>query len=946
MRVDGSKATQGNPRQPNPFLTITQSDTIHHNCQLSGRTEPIPSNSIDPIRIRIRSAVSVSVAVAVAVSHRDPPPPVSSTPMSSSFPGRSARVAFAIVLPPDVASHRSNSESNSESDADSEQELGLDDSDSGSDGDGTYDDMPPSNDGSNNIDSGSNNSSSDGSSSNDEHGVPRRINGPVHAAVVAGQDDDDADADVDTHADTHADSAPVCGPLPVSPVEEDGENPRSPSVVDDGDDDSDEDYVEEDDDDGNSDEIFDEDFFVDYASDVSEEEVIENVMMFHLRRMMEDLPNYDSDSSDDEPRGNANDNEENNNNHNHSFNSNGTSTGTNDNHHDNNYDNNYDDDDASDQSPCNCPRCIVDRIVGRCSRCDGSGFGNGGVCDSDSHGNDESDSDSEAPLDPSASPCAICMEPETASRRFAHLPCCSRGTGTEASSSTSSSTSGAVVTDTSSTRFCQKCLVTYLIKNGCGVPRSPTNADANTNTKSNRGTAEAQLAGECPRCKKILVLEEVDGGHKVDEAGGTTTHRSDTRARTLPYHKRTVAATPSAEAMFWYIARGNPGAGSGTGIVGIRHFRVSLVTLANCPNPSYVPEELLLDNAGSPERIRLLCQWGLISRASAPASASAPARGLVAEARSKLAAVTGQWLWMWKWQWLWKWSASCRAAIIERSRIAWLIDALDKHRESLSNRLGTVYQIDPLLQRNLCVLVAKYLHCKTPDDHRYGYPDIDNDVDNGNGSGSDERSVVCLRSPYDRHSPDDNATDDDEADLPGASRRLTGRSVPAVPRRDPGAVGMLPDPAVGSVAGPSATRFVAFERLLALAFALAMVRRRRTEPAGGGAGGEDRGSDLLDRCVPGVVCRAVPLGGELDRTASIFTSTSGTRCGCSVVERLRARRGNEARDRHRNPRRVCGLEGLFRSRVLVRQVSEEVIERVKETKVPLGRGTRNRVRLL
>lgn len=208
------------------------------------------------------------------------------------------------------------------------------------------------------------------------------------------------------------------------------------------------------------------------------------------------------------------------------------------------------DDDDDNSGPCTCPHCMMER------------FG----CEDEEVS--ESEDDSEPPLDANASPCAICMEPETATRKFLQLPCCD-GVGQAATSS--------------STRFCQKCVARYMAKSGCGVPKTDPRSDV------------GMLAGECPRCKHLLVLEEEDPTSYTD-------HR--------PFYKRTRAVKASAQSLHWYIARKDGG-----------QYRAYLLTLGWC-QPHYIPEELLLNDTGSLNRITHLCQWGLLQKVKGSSTAA------------------------------------------------------------------------------------------------------------------------------------------------------------------------------------------------------------------------------------------------------------------------------------------------------------------------------------
>ena len=203
---------------------------------------------------------------------------------------------------------------------------------------------------------------------------------------------------------------------------------------------------------------------------------------------------------------------------------------------------------------CTCPACLVKRIPGSTDFTD----------------NDETETwGTEVPLHPEASPCAVCMEPETWTRTFVDLPCCGPAKDTKSPY------------DTSSTRFCKKCFSRCIAMHRCAVPCE---------------VSVVQMAGECPRCKKILVLE--------DSKTEAIYERDSLRPR--PLHKRTKAQLPSTEALFWYVAR--------NGNKDNAKYRPYLATLALCSNPSYIPEELLFEHSQTPEELRQLCQWGLLRK--------------------------------------------------------------------------------------------------------------------------------------------------------------------------------------------------------------------------------------------------------------------------------------------------------------------------------------------
>mmetsp|Transcript_8530 Transcript_8530/g.20860 ORF Transcript_8530/g.20860 Transcript_8530/m.20860 type:complete len:754 (+) Transcript_8530:261-2522(+) len=392
-----------------------------------------------------------------------------------------------------------------------------------------------------------------------------------------------------------------------------------------------------------------------------------------------------------------------------------------------------DDDDETDW--CACPTCLIDQIVGY----------------QDCFDDDSVDEDDEPPLNREASPCAICMEAETAKRRFVHLPCC----GTLAMGSDPKS--GAIPVDTSSTRFCQKCLVKHLVTNGCAVLCDTMNSndtDANEN-RTSKTAAIAQLAGECPRCKKLLVLEECateeSPSQNTDDACDATRvplHQSSNSSQkslsSLPYYRRTRATIPSTEALFWYVARCN----TRNGGMSDPDYRTFLLTMAMCPDPSFIPEELLLNNSGSPERIRQLSQWGMLRRRQTNRGRLLKFPTAVAFKRMLhallerikkpkncfdriwlgIASLFGARL-----RTIW----SCVNGWISlEAAISALRSAVEAFRR-LPNRAGFVYEIDPSFQSELRSLVLRHLWCSVNGDGSNRGYECDRDYEpayDGNGA--------------------------------------------------------------------------------------------------------------------------------------------------------------------------------------------------------------------
>jgi len=348
-------------------------------------------------------------------------------------------------------------------------------------------------------------------------------------------------------------------------------------------------------------------------------------------------------------------------------------------------DENNDDDDVysdldEDFDPCTCPNCLMDRITMDEEPVDSN---------RDDHLCDEF---FERPLNPDASPCAICMDPETASRRFVHLPCCSP-VGTDM--------------DPSSTRFCQKCLTRCLVTTGCAVP-----------SKCPKSLMRAQLMGECPRCKQLLVLNDLT----PDECEVET---SINNTSTLtPLYKRTRVAMPTTDALFWYVARNGK-------TVGVK-YRAYLVTLAVCPNPHFIPEELLFQNIMTPERLRILCQWGLIRKQTT--TQEWLQRYKAGVALEKVARVSLEHLKRAIWV-LWQGMEWIAGSYLESARYSasnWRVSKLllymkQSIQEQSKHEGSVVYCMDPLVHSELRSLVFRHLHCFDKDEWVDDYEDFDCD---------------------------------------------------------------------------------------------------------------------------------------------------------------------------------------------------------------------------
>ncbi len=298
---------------------------------------------------------------------------------------------------------------------------------------------------------------------------------------------------------------------------------------------------------------------------------------------------------------------------------------------------------------CTCPACLMNRIPGSTDFRDDQETENGGT---------------EVPLHREASPCAVCMEPETLTRSFADLPCCgpAKDTGSPY--------------DTSSTRFCRKCFSRCIAMHRCAVPSKDS---------------VVEIAGECPRCKKILVLQKSKTEAQYE--------RDSLRVR--PLYKRTKAQLPSSEALFWYIARN----GNKNDVT----YRPHLVILALCSNPSYIPEELFFNFSATHEDLRTLCQWGLLRKKETPQKWY--------QTFEKLTNILFNDLHLTPLVWLWEGLASIVEPRLESAKTAiydWKVSQIYRSiREKIPidamQEATAVYCMDPLIHSELRSFVFFYI---------------------------------------------------------------------------------------------------------------------------------------------------------------------------------------------------------------------------------------------
>jgi hypothetical protein len=257
-------------------------------------------------------------------------------------------------------------------------------------------------------------------------------------------------------------------------------------------------------------------------------------------------------------------------------------------------------------------------------------------------------------------------------------------------------------------RFCYKCLVQYFAKNGCPVPKNNytiihTNNIINYNNTNNNinsdniiggsgsgsgdvagATGPSILAGECPRCKHLFVLEEKPNPYEyVWKEYLQQFEKDDDNDINIPYYKLVDAKIASTQSMFWYIGRKSNG-----------NYRPYLLTIGYC-HPDLIFEELLLNDSGSKGKIEQLCQWGLLqkykkstitstSSTSTSTSSTPTSRWLQCTLKNKLQTVQ---------QWFWSKFPS------------WIIDAC----QDRPNSEGLIYHIDPVVQMELRYLLSKHL---------------------------------------------------------------------------------------------------------------------------------------------------------------------------------------------------------------------------------------------
>ena len=176
------------------------------------------------------------------------------------------------------------------------------------------------------------------------------------------------------------------------------------------------------------------------------------------------------------------------------------------------------------------------------------------------------------------------------------------------------------------------------------------------------------LAGECPRCKHLFVLEEIPDEYEWNIH--SQKWEKDEETNNAPYYKKTKAQIASTKSMFWYIGQKNSG-----------DYRPYLMTLGFM-KPHYIPEELLLNDSGSKGKIQQLCQWGLLQKYKATTITTTMKWGLSFMVKKKLQQLF--------------WSKLIPSYILDAS-------------QNSPNCEGLVYYIDPIVQMELRSLLSKHL---------------------------------------------------------------------------------------------------------------------------------------------------------------------------------------------------------------------------------------------
>jgi hypothetical protein len=120
----------------------------------------------------------------------------------------------------------------------------------------------------------------------------------------------------------------------------------------------------------------------------------------------------------------------------------------------------------------------------------------------------------------------------------------------------------------------------------------------NSNCLNNDNKKQRHVAGECPRCKRLLLLEAKNLNNSSSRSRSRTSNVSRTSSSNKRFrYKVQLAKSPH---IMWYASK--------RGMI----YRFLLLTIV-LANPHYIPIELLVRGEDD-EFFQNLCQWGLIHK--------------------------------------------------------------------------------------------------------------------------------------------------------------------------------------------------------------------------------------------------------------------------------------------------------------------------------------------
>lgn len=233
--------------------------------------------------------------------------------------------------------------------------------------------------------------------------------------------------------------------------------------------------------------------------------------------------------------------------------------------------------------------------------------------ESDAEESRDSDSDSESDsccsddIDSSSGEqtrqCAICFR-RTASRLVV-LPCCGSD-GRE---------------DTSSTRFCAKCLLRLAKKQYDDVPEPSSGAllDAYVEACGGNGDGCRLRIGECPRCRSLLAVSlNVDNVRRVEDDDDS----EDGCSCEACLHQRYEGRVKTASDL---VLRTTTHGMAACYAMQRQEYKSALKIVSHAVRPDRIPlallgcgcgDEAVTGNSGLRDRVDKLCRWGLLSPCS------------------------------------------------------------------------------------------------------------------------------------------------------------------------------------------------------------------------------------------------------------------------------------------------------------------------------------------